>query len=61
MQLRIGTSVISTLLIPASLSVPVTFTMVLTLGGSDSVTVNAIGAGTAGVVYLAQIIATRNR
>lgn len=60
-ELRVAGTAISRLLLPAALNVPTSRTFVLTASPGDVIAVVALAAGSAGVTYAAEIVATMLR
>lgn len=59
MEFRFGASPLASLAVVPALNIPVTNTLYFTGDGSTPMSVNATGAGTAGVTYNATLVATR--
>jgi hypothetical protein len=60
-QVRVDGTPIMTLLLPAAVNVPTSRTLILTAPPGQAISVNAVGAGSAGVVYAAEITAVMIR
>lgn len=61
MQLKVGATAFGAVPIPGVAGATAGMTYILSLSGVDAITINAVGAGTAAVVYGATISATRIR
>lgn len=57
-QVRVDGTPIMSLLSPGALNIPTSRTLILTVAPGQAISVNAAAAGSAGVVYTAELVAT---